>query len=62
MAVLSMQCGKVTGTVETVLELAIMVTILFAVWSLLKLDKLMREEFERLRDAPFKRGRGRYGQ
>ncbi len=62
LAVLSMQCGKVTGTAETVLEFAMMAAIMFAAWSLLELDKLEREEFKRLQDAPFKRERGRYGQ
>jgi len=62
LAVLAAPCGKVAGTVEIILELAMMAAILFTVCSLLKLDKLMREEFERLQDAPFKRGRGRYGQ
>ncbi len=62
LAVLSMQCGKVTGTAETILEFSMMAAILFATWSLLRLDKLEREEFKRLQNAPFKRGRGRYGQ
>ncbi len=62
LAILSMPCGKVTGTAETVLELSAIAAILFTIWSLLELDKLEQEEFRRLRNAPFKRGRGRYGQ
>ncbi len=62
LAVLSKPCGKVTGAAETILVFAMMAAILFTVWSLLRLDKLMQEESERFRNAPFKRERGRYGQ
>ncbi len=54
--------GKVTGIAETIRELAGAAAILFTIWSLLELDKLEQEEFRRLRNAPFKRERGIYGQ
>ncbi len=61
-AILLMLDGKVTGIAETIRELVGAAAMLFAIWSLLELDKLEQEEFRRLRNAPFKRGRGRCGQ
>ncbi len=60
LAVLAALCGKVTGAAEIILEFAMIAAILFTTWSLLKLDRLEQEKFERLRNAPFKRERGRY--
>ncbi len=62
MAILLALDGKVTGIAETIRELVVAAAILFTIWSLLELDKLEQEEFRRLRNAPFKRERGRYGQ